>query len=586
MTIAVPLLGSLLVWLVGMASNRLMKFIAVAISLITGGLTIALLRAANGIAPDDVGYFWIPSAAVKIGFNLTGIGVWVAAVAGCVGSMAVLFSVKYMEPEEKHYPPTRYYFFTVLFIGSMIGLALTDNLIILYLFWEMIGFCSYILIAYFYDDPKAVYSGTKAFIVTRFGDVGFLAGIVVLWQATGSTNIFEIMQFAREGSIPALSLYMAGGGFILAAVAKSAQFPLHVWLPDAMEAPTTISALIHAACLVNAGVYLLALTYPVFESVIWWGPLVLWIGALTALLAGVLALLEFDIKRVLAYSTVSQLGFMVAAVGVGGLYASQFHLVNHAVFKALLFLCAGAIVHAVGTRDLRQMGGLFKKMPLTGTAAFIGTAALAGIPFFNGFFSKDLILESVMKPDWAGIPLMILIVAALFTAAYSLRMYWMAFCGPKPYEKEAHDGPWQMSLPLAVLALGALLLWLGADFYAERAAVGMEHHHLHTVGLADLWHHTLGSWNPLLIVTGLVIAIWVVSSIIWSRTGKVFSAEGAWVEVVTGTKMGFDAIYDTGVRMVGSFCQALRTLQTGDANYNSAAVAVGVLIMLILLAAR
>ncbi len=564
-----------------------MKLIAVLISLVTGGLTIALLMAADGIQSAEAGYFWIPNAAVKIGFNLTGIGVWVAAVAGCVGSMAVLFSVKYMEPEEKHYPPTRYYFFTVLFIGSMIGLALTDNLIMLYLFWEMIGFCSYILIAYFYDDPKAVYSGTKAFIVTRFGDVGFLAGIVVLWQATGTTSIFEILQFANDGAIPTISLYLAGGGFILAAVAKSAQFPLHVWLPDAMEAPTTISALIHAACLVNAGVYLLALTYPIFSAVFWWGPLVLWIGALTALLAGVLALLESDIKRVLAYSTVSQLGFMVAAVGVGGLFASQFHLVNHAVFKALLFLCAGAIVHAVGTRDLRQMGGLFRKMPITGTAAFIGTAALAGIPFFNGFFSKDLILESVMaQSDWAAIPFVILIIAALFTAAYSLRMYWMAFCGPKPYEKDAHDGPWQMSVPLAVLALGALLLWLTADFYAERAAVGMESYHLHTVGLAELWHHTLGSVNPLWIVTGLVVAIWVGLGIAWSRSGKVFSAEGAWVQTVTDTKMGFDALYDTGVRMVGDFCRALRVLQTGDANYNSAAVALGVLVLLILLAAR
>jgi len=206
--------------------------------------------------------------------------------------MAVIFSLKYMEPEEEHYPPTRYYFFTVLFIGSMIGLALTDNLLILYLFWEMIGFCSYILIAYYYRDPKAVRAGTKAFIVTRLGDVGLLAGIIVLWQATGTTNVFEIIDLAQSGDIPLFLLGLAGAGFILGAVGKSAQFPLHVWLPDAMEAPTTISALIHAACLVNAGVYLLALTYPMFLALAWWGPMVLWIGAITALLAGILALIE------------------------------------------------------------------------------------------------------------------------------------------------------------------------------------------------------------------------------------------------------------------------------------------------------
>ena len=260
---------------------------------------------------------------------------------------------------------------------------------------------------------------------------------------------------------------------------------------------------------------------------------------------------------------------------------------NHAVFKALLFLCAGAIVHAVGTRDLREMGGLFKKMPITGVTAFIGTAALAGIPFFNGFFSKDLILESIMhEGDWTMIPFIILVIAALFTAAYSLRMYWMAFCGPKPYEKEAHDGPWQMSLPLGILAAGALLLWLATSFYSERAAIGMEAYDLHAVNLGELWHHTLGSFNPLWIVTGLVVLIWIVLSVSWSRSGKVFSAEGAWAQVLTDTKFGFDALYDTGVRMVGNVCQAMRSLQTGDANYNAAAVAFGVLILLILMAVQ
>ena len=574
----------MLVWLVGMASSRLMKWVASLTALATGGLTLKLLFALP-VEPVE-GVFWIPNAAVKIGLNLTGLGVWVAVVAGCVGAAAVIFSLKYMEAEEKQYPPTRYYFFTMLFIGSMIGLALADNLIIMYLFWELIGLCSYFLIAYFYMDPKAVRSGTKAFVVTRFGDIGFLFGIVVLWKATGSTNVFDILAMANAGEISMLMVGMAGAGFIAAAVGKSAQFPLHVWLPDAMEAPTTISALIHAACLVNAGVYLLALTYPIFMYLGWWAPVVLWIGAITALLAGVLAVMEFDIKRVLAYSTVSQLGFMVAAVGAGGIFASQFHLVNHAVFKALLFLCAGAIVHAVGTRDLRQMGGLGAKMPITKVCCFVGVAALAGIPVLNGLWSKDLLLDSVMMAgDWAAVPLIILIVSAALTAIYSLRMYWMVFSGPKAYEAPAHDGPWQMSVPLVALALAALLMWLAVGFYCSQAIAGVQFHIVPVeMSLADMFHHTVT--NPLLAVSGLVVLIWIVLAVSWSRSGKVLSVEGRGVTALTETKFGFDPLYQGVIALIGGFCRTLRRLQTGDLNYNVASAAVGLIIILLLLAAR
>ncbi len=582
-TIATPLLGALLVWIIGMANDRLMKCVAVLVSVATGVLVIKLLLALPAHLPAGHGYFWIPNEAIKIGFNLTGMGVWVAAVAGVVGCLAVIFSLKYMEHYETDYPPTRYYFFTVLFIGSMIGLALTDNLLVLYLFWEMIGFCSYILIAYFYKDPKAVFSGTKAFVVTRLGDVGLLAGIIVLWHATKTTNIFEILDLAGTGQIDMLTLGLAGFGFIMAAVGKSAQFPLHVWLPDAMEAPTTISALIHAACLVNAGVYLLALTYPLFVIVIWWAPLVLWIGAITALLAGILALIEYDIKRVLAYSTVSQLGFMVAAVGAGGIFASQFHLVNHAIFKALLFLCAGAIVHAIGTRDLREMGGLGRKMPLTQITCAIGVMALAGIPVLNGFWSKDLIIESVINAgDWAAVPLVLLIVSAFLTAAYSLRMYWMAFAGARPYEKEAHDGPWEMSVPLVLLAMGSLLFWLAVGFYSTQASADVLYHTMPHMSLQHLVIETLHN-TGLMVITGLIVVVWVILGIAWTRAGQAFSPKGPWADALTETKFGFDAFYNTGVRMLTDFCRSLTRLQTGDINYNAAAAALGLVILLLLL---
>ena len=581
-TIATPLAGAILVWLVGMASDRLMKWVAVLVSLATGALTLKLLFSLPAARGQDVS--WILKPGVAIGLNLTGLGVWVAVVAGVIGALAVIYSLKYMEPEEAVYPPTRYYFFTVLFIGSMIGLALTNNLVILYVFWEMIGFCSYILIAYYYKDPKAVASGTKAFVVTRFGDVGLLAGIIVLWNATGTTNIFQIMDQAQAGAIPAIALTLAGVGFIMAAVGKSAQFPLHVWLPDAMEAPTTISALIHAATLVNAGVYLLALTSPIFAVLGWWLIAVVWIGALTALLAGILALLENDIKRVLAYSTVSQLGFMTAAVGAGGIYASQFHLVNHAIFKALLFLCAGAIVHAIGTRDLREMGGLGRKMPLTRACTLIGVLALSGIPILNGFWSKDLVLESLMQAGtYAYFPLWILMAAALLTAIYSVRMYVLAFEGPRAYEKEAHDGPWQMSGPLVVLAIGALVFWLAVGFYSAQLIAGVLHHELHVLSLAELSHEVTAS-SLLQVLTLVVVVLFFGLWIAWSRTGKVISGEGAWARTLVDSKFGFDAFYQTAVKMIAGFCQQFRKLQTGDLNYNAAGVALGLLILLLLLA--
>lgn len=564
-----------------MVAERLMKAVAVIVAVATAVLTVDLLLALPASA--DAQYTWIALVPVTVGLNLSGLAVWVAVIAGVIGALTVIYSLNYMEPEESEYPPTRYYFFTVLFIGSMIGLALTSNLIVLYVFWEMIGFCSYILIAYYYHDPKAVRSGMKAFVVTRFGDIGLLVGILVLWNAAGTTNVFELIHLAQAGGIPSLALSIAGGGFILAAAGKSAQFPLHVWLPDAMEAPTTISALIHAACLVNAGVFVLALTYPMFAGLGWWLAIIVWMGAITALVAGILALIEWDIKRVLAYSTVSQLGFMAAAIGAGGLFASQFHLVNHAIFKALLFLCAGAIVHAVGTRDLREMGGLSSSMPLTNITTLIGVLALSGIPIFNGFWSKDLILESFTDAGaYAYMPMWILIVAAVITAAYSLRMYFLAFSGSGDYDDEPHDGPVAMSAPLVILAAGAVLFWLAVGFYSQNVVSGAEAYDLHTIQLGELVQHVTA--NGLLVgVTGVIIVVFFGLWIQWARTGQAIMMEGPVAQWLIDTKCFFDAFYRTAVDMIAGFCHGLRRLQTGDLNYNVAGIVFGLIVLLILL---
>ncbi len=351
-------------------------------------------------------------------------GVFLAIVATSIGSLAIIFSVDYMRGEAQL---GRYYVLILLFIGSMTGLVLSGSLLLLFLFWEITAFCSYALISFYNDDPKAVRGGIKALIITQVGGAGLLLGTLAAYSYLGTYQINDIL--VQSYLIPPEILSFIAFAFLIAAMAKSAQIPLHTWLPDAMEAPTPVSALIHAATMVNAGVYLLARFYPAFEGVAGWKTAVLTIGMLTALLAASMAVVANDLKRVLAYSTVSQLGYMVYAIGVGGVFASQFHLMSHSVFKALLFLAAGAVIHSVGTRDMRQMGGLRKKMPVTSVVFMIGAAALAGLPIFNGFWSKELVLEVGLHegPMWAYLGVLL---GAGITAFYTFRMVYMVFFGP------------------------------------------------------------------------------------------------------------------------------------------------------------
>ena len=291
-----------------------------------------------------------------------------------------------------------------------------------------------------------------------------LAGALLIYSYL---NTFDIQTFLQTYSaIPAAILAWVAFGFLAAAAAKSAQFPFHTWLPDAMEAPTPVSALIHAATMVNAGVYLLARFYQAFKDVPGWSTAVITVGAITALLAAVMALVTYDLKRVLAYSTVSQLGYMVYAIGAGGVFESQFHLLSHSVFKALLFLGAGAVIHAVGTRDMREMGGLGKHMPLVRNVFIIGALALVGIPIFNGFWSKELVLEAGLNggPLWAFI---LMVLGAGITALYTFRCVWMVFYGKVEFGKTAHDAGAAMKVALIPLALATLTTWLLAGPFSN-----------------------------------------------------------------------------------------------------------------------
>jgi NADH-quinone oxidoreductase subunit L len=336
-------------------------------------------------------------------------------------------------------------------------------------FWELVGLCSYLLIGFWYERPAAARAALKAFWITKLGDLGFVIGIVMLWSATGTFHFGTLFGMARQGALPAQGLGLVMFLIYLGAVGKSAQFPLHVWLPDAMEGPTPVSALIHAATMVTAGVFLVTRAQPLFALTPDVLALIGWVGAGTALLAATMACVESDIKRVLAYSTVSQLGYMMAAAGASAAGAGFFHLLTHGLFKALLFLGAGAVIHAVGTNDIFRMGGLARAMPQTAIVFLVGTLALSGVWPLAGFFSKEAVLGGVWEGEMVG-PFLMLLLTAFLTAFYMFRVVFIAFFGRGHATDHPHDAPLLMSVPLWILAVLTVGVGLGL------AVRGGEHH--------------------------------------------------------------------------------------------------------------
>ncbi len=402
-------------------------------------------------------FTWAGIGSLEIGVDLR----WdplAAAMALTVTGVSFLihvYSIGYMDSDERF---GRFFAYLNLFVFSMLLLVLADNLLLLYVGWELVGACSYLLIGFWFERPAAATAAKKAFITTRIGDTGMLIGIFVLFGAVGTFAIPEINRAATEGSIATATATAAALLLFSGAVGKSAQLPLYVWLPDAMEGPTPVSALIHAATMVTAGVYLVVRLNPLYEFVPVAATVVATIGVLTALYAAILAMAEEDIKRVLAYSTISQLGFMFLAAGVGAPGAAIFHLITHAFFKALLFLAAGSVMHALaGETALDRMGGLRRAVPWTFAVTFVGWGAITGVVPFSGFFSKD----EIMAAAWAeGRTTLFVLgaVAALCTAFYMTRLLLLAFAG-KPRWSEGthpHESPRVMILPLVALAGAAI----------------------------------------------------------------------------------------------------------------------------------
>ncbi len=441
----IPILSSLLVPLIERFSGKARNYYAVIVSLVTTIFALSMIPDIyfGTLSSPESTVAWIPSLGISAGVRVDPLSVFFACLIAFFSFIVILYSLGYMTGEEGL---GRYYFFMLLFIGSMIGLVMSDNFLQMFIFWEIVGLCSYSLVSFWYKRPEAVRAGVKVFLITRIGDVCLLAAIALLYASLGSFSFSYTI--AHIGTVPmpiltAVAFLILGG-----AIAKSAQLPLHTWLYSAMEAPTSVSALLHGATMVKAGVYLIARLFtllgPLVSLIPLWLSSLAWIGAITALVGATLALYTPDIKGVPAYSTISQIGFMMAALGAAsspasqGWFAALFHLISHAFFQGLGFLAIGGIVHTLGTRDMRQMGGLRKAMPITFALCLVVLFARTGVPPFASFFSKGLIISSL----WSTGDLLLVITiyaAAAVTFAYTLRFIILTFLRqPSEYVKQSH----------------------------------------------------------------------------------------------------------------------------------------------------
>jgi len=498
----------------------------------------------------DASWFSMGGWELRFGFLLDDPARLLLFIVAFVGLLIHIFSLGYMEKDPAR---PRYFGGLSIFMFSMLGITLADNLIMIFVFWELVGFSSYLLIAHYFQTDEAAQASRKAFIVNRVGDFGFLIGIVLTYWTFGTVNLSELADladFSPSLTTTALCLALACGF-----IGKSAQFPLHVWLPDAMAGPTPVSALIHAATMVAAGVYLLIRIDFLFTGEAL--GLIAFLGAAMGLYAGFCALVQRDIKKILAYSTLSQLGYMAAAFGLGAPGLALFHLTTHAFFKALMFLGSGSVIHACHhEQDIFKYGGLRKKMPLTGLTFLIGVLAISGVNFLSGYYSKDAILL------WAynfNLPIFVLLYAgAILTAIYMFRLYFIAFEGNarSEHSEKAKENGFSMTLPLVILAILSVVggfsslypLGIGAYFAPDLSAVSLLPHHM---------------WMVVLGTTAWIIGV--------SVAGKVYSRVSNDDPVAIGlpgfyeicqSKLFFDEIYQFYLKKVQDpFCRFLEVLE-------------------------
>ncbi len=504
------------------------------------------LALSNVSGEFKISWIVLPGFSLDFGILLNPLSLLMLLIVTGVGSAIFIYSIEYMEHDAGF---GRYFAGLSLFAFSMIGIVLSSNLLQLFIFWELVGVSSYLLIGHWYQKNEAADAGKKAFLTNRVGDFGFLLGILCLWVLSGpegarSLNLLKLnsalgnMLLHREALTVALILVFIG------VMGKSAQFPLHVWLPDAMEGPTPVSALIHAATMVAAGVYLLARLFFLFHHAPFVMEGIAYLGGFTALFAATQALVQNDIKRVLAYSTLSQLGLMVMAVGLGSASAAMFHLSTHAFFKALLFLAAGSIIHAAHEQDIKKMGGLLMKMPVTSSVFLIGTFALVGFWPASGFWSKEEILALAFREN--NVLFIVGMITAFFTALYMGRVLVLAFFGPSKLTTKPHEPGPLMILPLVVLAV--LSIFAGA-FHGQ--VMDLLHHPAEREIEVPAILGRLSNAAGLFGICAILIFYWV----------RKFLAVGwmfGWLKELIVRKYYVDDVYDFFIRQVQEpFARAL-----------------------------
>jgi len=575
-----------------------------------------LVQAAHGLTPYHWSGEWAPIGSgfsVPMGFTVDGLSAVLLFVVTTVSLFVQVYSVGYMHGDERY---TFFFAKLSLFTGGMLIVVLADNLLLLLVGWEIMGVCSYFLIGHWWEDHANSRAAIKAFLTTRVGDLGFMAGIFVFFWAAKSFSIPAIVDAVHAGRISSTTVTLGAVLLFCGAIGKSGQFPLHTWLPDAMAGPTPVSALIHAATMVAAGVFLVARTYPVFAA----SPAALneiaILASITMLISALLALIQDDIKRVLAYSTISQLAYMMAGLGVGGYTAGIFHLFTHAFFKALLFLAAGSLIHAVHSNNLSEMGGLRRVMPWTFWTFLAGALALAGIVPLSGFWSKDLILDDAWKAGFGGgvagvgtsrgvaeVVFVVGIVTAFITAFYVARMLWLAFGGAYRGQGHPHESGRVMLVPLVALAVGAVFSgfvgsplagannigkWIATPLLPSEGAIQVN------LGLATV--STLVALLGIGFATALyrrglpereyLEAIPPVYALLANKYYLDDLYEGVLVRGVTGMlapatywfdQRVIDGIVNGVALATRRFARGLRLLQTGQAQWYAAAVFVGVL---------
>ena len=625
-----PLSGFIFTALFGRRIGRFAFLVPLLLIVATWAIAMVVVYEAlsGGFGEHGAGitlWTWIPAGAfqVQMGLYVDQLTACLLIVVTTIGMLVHLYSVGYMAHD-----PGRWRFFAYLnlFMFSMLLLVLGDSWLTVFAAWELVGLSSYLLIGFWYPKRSAALAAKKAFIVNRVGDVGFALGIMLIWVSTGTLNIresFELIAKLDSTTIAAIALLVFCG-----AVGKSAQFPLHVWLPDALEGPTPVSALIHAATMVNAGVYLVARANPIFALAPNVMVIVAAIGIFTAILAASIAFTQTDIKRVLAYSTVSQLGYMFAALGVGAFTAAIFHLMAHGFFKGLLFLGSGSVIHAVHEeQDMNNMGGLWRKIPITHWTMFVGALAIAGIPPLAGFFSKDEILAESFKFAFGWVWLIGLVVAVM-TAFYMWRLMAKTFYGePSAHARSIWDrireSTWTMTVPLVLLAIPSALigLFLGLPLGDSRITQWLEPVFAESEELLhpDKQPFQLAGIDGVLIILsvaaatlGLVVAIWLFGAFrragSRSRVESLTDANGAtrflyratlnkwWFDdlnhllfIVIGGRVAdamwwFDrTVVDGTVNGVGRLTvdagRGLRRVQTGRVQNYALGIAIGLIVM-------